>query len=53
MKFIHCIAFRDFTCYISHCVALLHIKLKCVTVVLNSINDPIRDTNQCSNILNR
>lgn len=46
-------AFRDFTCYISHCVALLHIKLKCVTIVLNSIHDPVTDINQCSIILDR
>lgn len=50
---IHCAACRDFTCYISLCLALLYVKLKCVTIVLNSIHDPSRDTNQCYIILNR
>lgn len=34
----------DFTCCNSFCFALLYIELKCATVVLNSIHDPISET---------
>lgn len=39
--------FRHFTCNISLCLALFHIKLKCVIIILNSIHDPDSKTNGC------
>ena len=50
---IHSASRRDVTCYVSLRLALLHIKLKCVTVVLDSIHNPTRHTNECYMILNR
>lgn len=43
----------DFTCYIRPRLALLYIELKRLTVVLNSVHNPMRDTNQCYIISDR
>lgn len=45
-------AFRHFTCILSLCLALFHIKLKCAIIVLNSIHDSDSKTKGCYMILN-
>lgn len=43
----------DLTCYIRPRLALLYVELKCLSVVLNSVHNPMRGTNQCYIISDR